>query len=88
MSKPLKKYKKELKSLFNNVLKEKRSVLDYYAQYEHTIRRRDLHKLGLDKYRIIPDTKEIEFFLFTLYNIYESDLCLAVKQTNNGFDWF
>ena len=74
--------------LYFLTLKEKRSVLDYYAQYEHTIRRRDLHKLGLDKYRIIPDTKEIEFFLFTLYNIYESDLGLAVKQTNNGFDWF
>ena len=74
--------------LYFLTLKEKRSVLDYYAQYEHTIRRRDLHKLGLDKYRIIPDTKEIEYFLFSLYNIYESDLGLAVKQTNNGFDWF
>ena len=31
MSKPLKKYKKELKSLFNNVPKEKKPV------YDHTV---------------------------------------------------
>jgi hypothetical protein len=59
-----------------------------YGAVEGNIRRRDLHKLGLDRYRVIPDTKEIEYFLFSLYNIYESDLGLAVKQTNNGFDWF
>ena len=32
MSKPLKKYKKELKSLFNNVPKEKRSVYDHICK--------------------------------------------------------
>ena len=74
--------------LYFSTQQEKDAVLAYYAPYENNIRRRDLHKLGLDRYRVIPDTKEIEYFLFSLYNIYESDLGLAVKQTNNGFDWF
>ena len=57
-----------------------------YGATKSNIRRRDLHKLGLDRYRVIPDTKEIEYFLFSLYNIYESDLGLAVNNSGNGFD--
>ena len=58
-----------------------------YGATKSNIRRRDLHKLGLDRYRVIPDTKEIEYFLFSLYNIYESDLGLAVNDRGNGFNF-
>ena len=58
-----------------------------YGAAKSNIRRRDLHKLGLDRYRVIPDTKEIEYFLFSLYNIYESDLGLAVNDRGNGFNF-
>jgi hypothetical protein len=68
-------------------LQEKAIELSMYAQYENTIRRRDLHKLGLDRYRVIPDTKEIEYFLFSLYDIYESDLNLAITSEDDGFDF-
>ena len=68
-------------------LQEKAIELSMYAQYENIIRRRDLHKLGLDRYRVIPDTKEIEYFLLSLYNIYESDLNLAITSEDDGFDF-
>ena len=58
-----------------------------YGATKSNIRRRDLHKLGLDRYRVIPDTKEIEYFLFSLYNIYESDLNLAITSEDDGFDF-
>ena len=68
-------------------LQEKAIELSMYAQNENIIRRRDLHKLGLDRYRVIPDTKEIEYFLFSLYDIYESDLNLAITSEDDGFDF-
>ena len=67
-------------------LQEKAIELSMYAQYENIIRRRDLHKLGLDRYRVIPDTKEIEYFLFSLYTIYESDLGW-VNDSGNGLNF-
>ena len=70
--------------LYFPTLQEKDAALSLYAQHEDSIRRRDLHKLGLDKYRIFPDTSEIEWFLFTLYNVYESDLDLPAKVTDNS----
>jgi len=73
--------------LYFATLEEKDIALWLYAQHEQSIRRRDLHKLGLDRYRIYPDTSEIERFLFSLYDIYESDLDLPVAVTDNGFDW-
>ena len=73
--------------LYFPTLDEKDGALSLYAQYENTIRRRDLHKLGLDRYRVIPDTKEIEYFLFSLYDIYESDLNLAITSEDDGFDF-
>ena len=66
-------------------LEEKDVALSLYADYEDTIRRRDLHKLGLDRYRIYPDTSEIENFLFSLYDVYESDLDLPVEEVDD--DW-
>lgn len=62
--------------LYFNTKEEKKKILEIYGAIEGTIRRRDLHKLGLDRYRIIPDTEKIEDFLFNLYNIYEHDLDL------------
>ena len=70
-----------------STLQEKAIALSMYAPYENIIRRRDLHKLGLDRYRVIPDTKEIEYFLFSLYDIYESDLNLAITSEDDGFDF-
>ena len=58
-----------------------------YGATKSNIRRRDLHKLGLDIYRIIPDTKEIEYFLFTLFNIYESDLGFVREKVDMGFNF-
>lgn len=73
--------------LYFPTLDEKDTALSIYAQYEESIRRRDLHKLGLDRYRILPDTSEIEWFLTELYNVYEHDLDLPVEEVDNGFDW-
>ncbi len=73
--------------LYFPTLDEKDAALSLYAQYENTIRRRDLHKLGLDRYRVIPDTKEIEYFLFSLYNIYESDLGFVKEKVDMGFNF-
>lgn len=73
--------------LYFPTLDEKDAALSIYAQHEDTIRRRDLHKLGLDKYRLYPDTSEIEWFLTELYNVYEHDLDLPVIETDHGFDF-
>ena len=73
--------------LYFPTLEEKDAALSLYAHYEDTIRRRDLHKLGLDRYRVIPDTKEIEYFLFSLYNIYESDLGFIMEKVDMGFNF-
>ena len=73
--------------LYFSTQQEKDAVLAYYAPYENNIRRRDLHKLGLDRYRVIPDTKEIEYFLFSLYNIYESDLGFVREKVDMGFNF-
>jgi len=73
--------------LYFPTLQEKDAALSLYAQHEDTIRRRDLHKLGLDKYRIVPDTSEIESFLIELYNVYEHDLDLPIMEVGNGFDF-
>ena len=71
--------------LYFPTLQEKDAALSLYAQHEDSIRRRDLHKLGLDRYRILPDTSEIEQFLFKLYNVYESDLNLPINSAVNEF---
>ena len=68
-------------------LQEKAIALSMYAQYENIIRRRDLHKLGLEQYRILPYTNKIDSFLFSLYTIYESDLNLAITSEDDGFDF-
>ena len=73
--------------LYFSTIQEKDAALSLYARYEDTIRRRDLHKLGLDRYRILPDTSEIENFLFNLYNVYEHDLDLPVSVVDDGFDF-
>jgi len=73
--------------LYFPTLEEKDAALSLYAEYEDTIRRRDLHKLGLDRYRLYPNTSEIEWFLTELYNVYEHDLKLPVEEVDNGFDW-
>ena len=57
-----------------------------YGATKSNIRRRDLHKLGLDRYRLFPNTSEIECFLTELYNVYEHDLKLPVEKVDNG--WF
>jgi hypothetical protein len=72
--------------LYFPTLDEKDTALSIYATHEESIRRRDLHKLGLDRYRIYPDTSEIEWFLTELYNVYEHDLKLPVEKVDNG--WF
>lgn len=73
--------------LYFPTLEEKEAAIELYGAVEANIRRRDLHRLGLDRYRVIPDTKEIEYFLFSLYNIYESDLCFIVNDRGNGFNF-
>ena len=67
---------------------ERIDALELYRANEGTIRRRDLHKLGLERFRIYPDTKEINDFLFSLYEVYEDDLGLPVitQQSDNLFD--
>lgn len=72
---------------------EKNLALSLYKDYEDVIRRRDLHKLGLDDFRVYPDVKQINKFLFSLYEIYESDLITPPnKKSDNdlfkelGFD--
>jgi len=64
-------------------LREKDVALTLYKANEKSIRRRDLHKLGLDKYRIVPDTGGVEYFLMELYNMYEHDLDLPEVVENN-----
>ena len=56
-----------------------------YGAAKSNIRRRDLHKLGLDRYRVIPDTRGIENFLLELYNVYEHDLKLPVEEVDNSW---
>ena len=68
-------------------LQEKAIALSMYAQYENIIRRRDLHKLGLDRYRIYPNTSDVEDFLVSLYNVYEHDLDLPVEKVDMGFNF-
>ena len=71
--------------LYFPTVEEKYAALSIYTQYEDTIRRRDLHKLGLDRYRVIPDTRHIEWFLIELRNVHEHDLGLHIAEVNN--DW-
>ncbi|MDY0122963.1 hypothetical protein [Sulfurimonas sp.] len=71
--------------LYFPTLDEKAAALELYSQYEESVRRRDLHKLGLDRYRLYPNTSEIENFLFDLYDVYEHDLDLPVEEENS--DW-
>lgn len=73
--------------LYFHTLEEKNAALSLYAQHEDSIRRRDLHKLGLDKYRLLPDTSHLESELVELYNLYEHDLDLPIEEVDNGFDW-
>ena len=73
--------------LYFPTLDEKDAALTLYAQYEDSIRRRDLHKLGFNRYRIVANTREIENFLFSLYDVYEDDLELPVVEMDDGFDW-
>ncbi len=73
--------------LYFPTLQEKDAALSLYAVHEDTIRRRDLHLLGLDRYRIYPDVSEINNFLFNLYNVYEHDLNLPVVVVDNTFDF-
>ena len=56
-----------------------------YGATKGNIRRRDLHKLGLDRYRLLPNTSEIEWFLTELYNVYEHDLDLPVEEMDNSW---
>lgn len=70
--------------LYFLTLDEKDAALSLYAQYENTIRRRDLHKLGLDRYRIYPNTSDVENFLDSLYDVFEYDLDLPVEEVD---DW-
>lgn len=62
--------------LYFPTLQDKEIALWQYAQYGHLIRRRDLYKLGLDRYRVIPDTSKLEDFLMELINIHEHELNL------------
>lgn len=73
--------------LYFPTLQEKDAALSLYAQHEDTIRRRDLHTLGLERYRIYPDTSGIEDFLMGLYNVYEHDLDLPVVEVDSEFDF-
>ena len=73
--------------LYFPTLEEKDAALSLYAHYEDTIRRRDLHKLGLDKYRIYPNTSDVENFLDSLYDVYEHDLKLPVEEVDMGFNF-
>jgi len=61
-------------------IREKDDALALYKANEKSIRRRDLHKLGLDKYRIVPDTNGVEDFLLELYNVYEHNLGLPIEE--------
>ena len=71
--------------LYFPTLDEKDTALSIYATHEESIRRRDLHKLGLDRYRLFPNTSEIEWFLTELYNVYEHDLKLPVEEVDNSW---
>lgn len=73
--------------LYFPTLNEKDEALSLYAQYEDSIRRRDLHKLGFNRYRIVANTRDIEEFLSSLYDVYEDDLELPVVEMEDGFDW-
>jgi hypothetical protein len=74
--------------LFFPTQEEKRAALSLYKKHEGNIRRRDLHRLGLDYYRVYPDTGAIEFFLFSLYAVYEHHLNFpSNSMVDNGFDF-
>lgn len=62
--------------LFFNTIEEKNMALLQYAQYAPFIRRRSLYKLGLDRYRVIPDTSNLANLLSELLDIYEHQLHL------------
>lgn len=72
--------------LYFPTVDEKYQALSLYAANEDTIRRRDLHKLGLEQYRIVPDISEIEDLLIELYDVREHDLGLPVKSVDDKFD--
>ena len=44
-----------------------------------------IDKLGLQRYRLYPDTRGIENFLLELYNVYEHDLKLPVPVVDNSW---
>ncbi|MFA5462300.1 MAG: hypothetical protein WC274_09510 [Sulfurimonas sp.] len=71
--------------LYFPTLDEKDAALSLYAQHEDTIRRRDLHRLGLDRYRIYPDTSDVEDFLDSLYDVFEYELDLPVEEVDNSW---
>jgi len=52
---------------------DKIAAIERYRANEATIRRRDLHKLDLERYRIKPDIKELMEYLERLYEIEEDD---------------
>lgn len=60
---------------------DRMEAIERYRVHEDKVRRRDLYKLGLDKYRIHPDTSELNDFLLNLYTIYEYQLNLPVIPT-------
>ncbi len=62
--------------LYFPTLEEKEFALWQYAQHEHSIRRRSLHRLAVNGYRVIPDINGVANFLFELLSIQESLLNL------------
>lgn len=74
--------------LYFPTLGKKDAALALYSQYENNPKRRsrDIDKLGLERYRLYPDTRGIENFLLELYNVYEHDLKLPVEEVDNS--WF
>lgn len=71
--------------LYFSTADEQIDATELYRTNESTIRRRDLHKLGLERYRIYPNTREVEKFLFSLYEVYEEDLNLPARKIAD--DW-
>jgi len=53
-------------------LKEKQSITDAYNQYPY-VRRREIRKLGLDKYRVYPNMEYINQFINQLLTIKDID---------------
>jgi len=73
--------------LYFPTLEEKDAALSLYAQHEGIIRRRDLHKLGLDRYRVYPDITNINRLVERLYEIYEDELNLPPEPVaDTGFE--